>query len=89
MVDDHVRPEVAKIKAGGCADACHALTAQRLVQVFEVGADDLPALLAAIGIVASRSGADEEEFFAGVSHASVILSRADGEGSRPRNSSAS
>src|SRR5260370_34930578 len=68
MVDDHVRAEVAQVEARGRADTRDAFAAQRFIERLEILSDDFAALLAAVGIVAARAGADEEEFLARASH---------------------
>src|SRR5260370_4544490 len=68
MVDDHIRAEVAQVEARGRADPRDIFAAQRFIERLEILPDDFAALLAAVGIVAARAGADEEEFLAWGSH---------------------
>src|ERR1700730_11648348 len=67
-IDDHVGAKVAQVEAGGRADARGPFAAHRFVERFEILADDLSALLAAIGIVAARAAAHEEDSLSRVFH---------------------
>src|SRR2546426_780069 len=71
-MDHHVRPVIAEIETGHGADARHRLAAEGLVQVLQFGADDLSSLLAAIGVVAARAAADQEELLPRISHSGPI-----------------
>src|SRR5437870_2761080 len=74
-MDDHVRPVVAEVEAGGRADARDRLPSQRAVQILQLRANDFAAPLATIGVVAAGTGADKEKLLPWVSH--ELLTRSD------------
>src|SRR5512140_1360573 len=67
-VRDHVRAVIAEVEARDAADADRLLAPQRLVEIFQIAADHLAALVAAVLVVAARAGADEGVMLEGIFH---------------------